>query len=127
MEQLTIDDYYWEFNESLANWDDVLGQFEKCTVLAYIPKDALSPLECGIDGKGFRIGSKEWKYHTKLWRDYTVAIWNQIGFVDDAWEKACRKLQKYRDEGKPCEMELTRSDHFMRMNDFRPEHVTEYL
>lgn len=123
MDQLTIFDVMSQFDENLANWTDVLGHFETCVILAYIPKDALSPLEQWT----LRWDDPERKRKEKIWRDYCTAIWHQIGNVDDSWEKACRKLQKYRDEGKPCEMELSRSHRFMRMNDFRPDHVVEYL
>lgn len=123
MQQLTIFDVMYQFDENLANWKDVLGQFEKCIVLAYIPEDALSPLEQGYSGPG----NQEKERRHKLWGDYTTAIWHHISFVDDAWEKACRKLQEYRDTNKPCPMEIHRSNHFMRMNDFKPDHVIEYL
>lgn len=47
MNQLTIFDVIEQFNENLANWTSVGGSYEKCTILAYIPRDALAPTEAG--------------------------------------------------------------------------------
>lgn len=119
VDQLTIFDVIYEFDESKANWTDVIGHFEKCTVLAYIPKDALAPTEIP-----YKLGSKEFKYHKQIWSDYCTAIWHQIGFAENAWEIALRKLKEYRDEGKPCPMDIHRSKSD---DEFRPTHVVEYL
>lgn len=118
MQQLTIFEAMVQFDESRANWKDVAGHFEKCTILAYIPKEALAPTEIP-----YRIGTPEWDHHKKIWGDYCTAIWHYFWREDNAWEKACRKLQKNRDEGKPCQMEIHR-DNF---GCFRPDHVVEYL
>ena len=120
MEQITIFDVINQFDEKLANWEDVLGQFEKCTVLAYIPEDAKSPLEQGYSGPG----NPEKERRHKIWGNYTKAIWHQLGFVDNAWEKACRRLEEFRDSKKPCPMVIHRS---IRKDDFRPDHVVKYL
>lgn len=129
MEQLTIDDVIFQFDENLANWEDVLGQFEKCSILAYVHEDALSPLEVG---NGFRYDSEVFNYHTKIWGRYASAIQKYLLWVEKepnetSWNKACRRLQDYRDSKKPCPMIVSRSKHFNNMNNFRPNHVVKYL
>jgi hypothetical protein len=120
MEQLSMDDLLYQFDEDLAKWEDISGHFEICTVRAYIPKDALSPLEQWQ----MRWEDPERKRREKLWLDHCVAIWHQVGFAENAWQIACRKLESYRDEGKPVEMQLTRRKHGI---DFIPDRVAEYL
>lgn len=114
MDQLTIFDVMSQFDENQANWVNVMNQFDKCTVVAYIPKEALSPTEIP-----YRHGSKEWDYHKKIWSDYCTAIWHHVG----KWEIALDKLEKYRDEGKPCPMMIYRDNRGC----FKPEKVVEYL
>lgn len=53
------------------------GQFEKCTVLALIPEDALSPLEQWTK----RWDDLERKRTEEIWRNYVTAIWHHIGFA----------------------------------------------
>lgn len=119
MNQLTIFDVIERFDENLANWTDVLGSFERCTVLAYIPKEAKSAMKNGFPD------TPEKKRIDDIWGNYACAIMSYIGFVDKRWEKACNKLQEYRDAGKPCPMEIhRRKDGTM---DFVPERVVEYL
>jgi hypothetical protein len=122
VEQLTIFEVLDAFDENSANWENVLNNHERCTVIAYIPEEALSPIEIP-----FRMGSSEWEHHKKIWGDYCIAIWREIGFVDNAWEKACRKLKEYRDTKKPCPMQINRCFRFKERPYFKPSHVVEYL
>lgn len=120
MQQLSMDDLLQQFDEDLANWKDILGQFEICTVRAYIPIDALSSLEQWQ----MRWEDPERKRRVKLWGDYCTAIWHHVGFAENAWQIACKKLENYRDERKPVEMQLTRRKNGI---DFIPDRVVEYL
>jgi hypothetical protein len=126
MDQLTIFDVINQFDEILANWINVFNEFDKCYVKAFIPKDALSPLEQGYSGT---INPEKERRH-KLWGDYTTAIWSYLMDVEKipqgkAWDEAAEKLKEYRDTEKPCPMEVVR--WHSRNTDFRPEHVVEYL
>lgn len=119
MEQLTMFEVLEQFDPNLAKWDNVLNCFEKCTVLAYIPQDALSPLE-------------QWrrKYNPddyKLWGNYAMAIWRRLGHSDKAWSIACNMLQEYRDSNRPCLMQINRSIEFPDRYYFKPDRVAEYL
>jgi hypothetical protein len=127
MEQLSIFDVIYEFDENQAHWENVLDNHERCTVLAYIPDDALSPLEIP-----HRSGSKEFEHHKTIWGNYATAIWHYVSWVEripseTSWRFACDRLKEFRNANKPCPMEITRSFRFKDRPYFKPEHVVEYL
>jgi hypothetical protein len=101
------------FDESKAVVKQIM-EIRYCDVLAYIPKDALSPEEI----VGLKYDSEEYQAIKEKWSDYTLAIWD---YEDCDWCEAIRIMAKHRDEGIPAKMRiyLNRS--------FRPEHVVEYL
>lgn len=120
MEQLSMDDLLYQFDEDIAKWEDVLGCFERCTVKAYIPKEAVSSLE---QGSMHRIHNQ---YQYELWREYAGAIFSYLG-PGDVWGKACDMLREFRDAEKPCPMEIRRSIKHPEWDYFKPSRVTEYL
>jgi hypothetical protein len=127
MDQLTIFDVINQFDESRVRWENVMNEFEIGYVKAYIPKDALSPLEQNYSNG--LSGAERERFH-KLWSNYTSGIWGYILSTEKiphstSWHKACDRLQEYRDAGKPCPMEVVR--WFNKHNDFYPENVIEYL
>lgn len=106
-----------QFDPQLAKWENILGCFERCIVLAYIPKDVLSPLEQ-------RMLHDPDAYN--LWREYAGAIFSYLG-PGDVWGKACDMLREFRDAEKPCPMEIRRSIKHPEWDYFKPSRVAEYL
>lgn len=118
MEQLTIFDVMYDFDESRAIIQQ-MAEFKYCNVLAMIPEDVLSPVEFGLENRNFWYGSVEEKVNRKKWNNYTTAIWNNEFGRD--WGTACNLLDEYRVKKEPIKMRVYL--HF----DFRPNHVVEYL
>lgn len=128
MEQLTIFEVLNQFDENLANWENVLDNHENCTVLAYIPEDALAPTEMF----GLRWDNPMYIRKKKLWGDHATAIWGYVSWVEGipsgtSWTIACNRLKEYRDAKKPCTMVITRSYRFKDRPYFKPDHVVKYL
>lgn len=120
IDQLTIFDVLYEFDETKANWTDILRTFERCTVLAMIPEEGMSPLE-----NPFKRGTEDHTKRDRLWSDYTYAIFSYLdGDQSTKWFRACDMFKKHRDDQKPCPMVVYRSK---RSDEFRPSHVVEYL
>jgi hypothetical protein len=123
VQQLTIDDFLGTFfDESRAIVKKIM-EIRYCDVLAYIPKDALSPEELGRLGLDYE--SEEYQSRKEKWSDYVYAIWQyqkwSLEKFDFDWCEAIKLMGKHRDEGIPAEMRISLN------GSFRPEHVVEYL
>lgn len=116
MDQLTIFDVMYQFDESKAKFKKCAAGYEYCDVVVLIPKDVLSPVEYWMK---YGARREEEVKNREKWSAYVTAIWNYKS--DRDWETACNMLEEYRDQEKPIAISV------YTYTEFQPEHVIEYL
>jgi hypothetical protein len=110
----------YKFDEAKGIYKS-LAEFKYCDVLAYVPKEALCPIECGFE-KGadniWRMRRRRLpRYHQDIWSGYISSIAKYEG----NWDETDKKLKYHRNNSIPAKMRITLNF------DFRPAHVVEYL
>lgn len=118
MEQLSLIELLNNFNPQLANWKPGVDNHKYCEILAYIPADALSPIEQSYSGPTNDL--KEYRH--RLWCNHALAINDYLG-VNAKWEEAISLLGKHRKANLPIGMKITE----WRMKYFMNTQVVKYL
>ena len=135
--QMTIFDALEDFEKNLFKEEDAKwGQKDRwikylpnewiCGVIGIVPSYLYSPME-----KGVRAGypTEDLDKQRQIWSNYVYSIsllipYHERGEEDiNGWSAACEKLAKARDERKPIELSIWRSDAAY----YKDLEVIEYL
>lgn len=99
VEELTIFETLNTFDVDRAYWKNN----KHCYIKGFIPKDALSQLECFMRG----FGKEKQSFCYELWEHHVFAIWSYKNEKEDfQWEQAINLLAECKSKNVPVEMKL---------------------
>lgn len=118
IEELSIFETLKSFDVDQAHWvrlPETDNAF--CEVVAFIPKEALSPTEMNYCSPG---RSKRHDFQYELWECHTYAIWT---YHQCSWEKAIKLLVEHRINEQPIRMRIYKANACL----FQSTQIEEYL